>query len=379
MRPQTIHLPELDGLRGLLALWVVLGHWSATIAPPGLPFDPRLHNGAAVGLFMLLSGFVISARIVQKPEPWRQYAVRRALRLFPAYLPIILLMIPLAAVVPDIWAASPDTPIRAARLSIARDTLAALPSHVAAHLALLHGLIPRQMLPATDFALVGQAWSLSLEWQFYLVAPFLVAAVGRPQRWATLLPGLLIILALASIALNIDMPAGFLGRHLPEFLGGIASWFLFSRLHRIGRTPPIALPGLAIAVAMLLAGRSAALAPAIWIVLLTALLDPRIPAIGRWLRKPSLQWLGARSYPIYLSHMLAMMAALLLLRLLGVEPALLPPLLLLLTLALTLAASGAIHRHVESPAIAFSRRLFRPPLEPVGREIRGAAAPLQAK
>lgn len=367
MRPDQIRLPELDGLRGLLALWVVLGHWSATIAPPGLPVDPRLHNGAAVGLFMLLSGFVIAARIDQRPEPWPHYIARRALRLFPAYLPVLLIAIALTGMAPDIWAASPDTSIRTARLSIARDTLAAPAPHIWAHLGLLQGLVPPEILPATDFAFVGQAWSLSLEWQFYLVAPFLVALFANQQRLSNLLPGLLILLGLATIALYLDMPAGFLGRHLPEFLGGIASWFLHSRLRPLRLAPA----GIALAAAVLLAGHASALAPALWIATLAALLDPRTAAVGRFLRHPLLLWLGARSYPVYLTHMLALMAALVLTKA--------PVPMLVFTLGITFALSAALHRFVEAPAMAYARRLFRVPLEPIGDEGGCIPPPLEAQ
>ena len=43
------------------------------------------------------------------------------------------------------------------------------PWHFAAHVLLLQGLIPQSLLPYAYITLLGPAWSLSTEWQFYLL------------------------------------------------------------------------------------------------------------------------------------------------------------------------------------------------------------------
>lgn len=49
--------------------------------------------------------------------------------------------------------------------------------NILAHIPLIHGLIPPSALPDAAAAFLGRAWSISTEWQFYLIAPQAVAAL----------------------------------------------------------------------------------------------------------------------------------------------------------------------------------------------------------
>ena len=90
MEGQRLHrLPELDGLRGLLAVWVWLYHapyisgdWNS------LPEVVRTFLGGdkAVDVFIILSGFVISLLLLREREPYRTFLWRRFLRLYPVYI-----------------------------------------------------------------------------------------------------------------------------------------------------------------------------------------------------------------------------------------------------------------------------------------------------
>ena len=50
-------------------------------------------------------------------------------------------------------------------------------AHLLAHISMLHGMLSYNLLPGASFVYLPPAWSLSLEWQFYLLAPFAIAAV----------------------------------------------------------------------------------------------------------------------------------------------------------------------------------------------------------
>lgn len=74
-------LVALDGLRGVAAAMVLLLHVDA----PGMtPFSGGMDAGVLI--FFALSGYLIYAPFVRGPVDLRAYAIRRVLRIFPAYL-----------------------------------------------------------------------------------------------------------------------------------------------------------------------------------------------------------------------------------------------------------------------------------------------------
>ena len=95
---------------------------------------------------------------------------------------------------------------------------------IATHLTMTHGLFPDGMLPHLWLGFLGAAWSLSTEWQFYLLALLIGARLGlRPLAW------LFLALAAASIAWQAVAPEpwqfsrAFLPNKAQYFALGIAS------------------------------------------------------------------------------------------------------------------------------------------------------------
>ncbi|MBP2706430.1 acyltransferase [Microbispora sp. RL4-1S] len=78
--------------------WVLSGHGSPLYPASGIGV-----GGIGVGVFFLISGYLISESWLSDPSP-RRYAVRRALRIYPAYLVVIvasvLILGPIATTLP---------------------------------------------------------------------------------------------------------------------------------------------------------------------------------------------------------------------------------------------------------------------------------------
>lgn len=160
-RPPRI--PELTGIRGIAAFWVLMFHiWlvagSPTLRLAGIDFTPVFACGwAGVDLFFVLSGFVLTWPYADRPgQPINgiDFMRRRILRVVPAYYAQFLVLVLLAA------------------FGITRE----LPSfgNTVSHLLFLHNLSPAWIDP-----LPKAWWTLPLEWQFYLVFPLLLAAMAR--------------------------------------------------------------------------------------------------------------------------------------------------------------------------------------------------------
>lgn len=86
------HLPELDGLRAIAILLVIVYHWF----PEGTGINILPNGPIGVTLFFVLSGFLISQILLRNKqqietqktsvrEAYRIFVIRRALRIFPVY------------------------------------------------------------------------------------------------------------------------------------------------------------------------------------------------------------------------------------------------------------------------------------------------------
>lgn len=259
-------LPAFDGLRGYMAWWVVSAHALQLCGVRDSWATLLMHGAAAVNVFVCLSGFVITHLLLEKREPYGAYLTRRAFRIFPIYWFALLVSVLLAGTYEvtyrGAWIAHQDDLI--ARADSIRQNFA---THVLLHLPLAHGLIPDTWLPHSSDALLGPAWSLSLEWQFYIVAPLLVLGLTRSVR---IFFGTLIGLGVAWWFFKKISPLQW---NYPAFLPLSLHFFAIGMLSRvflpaISRAVAWLLPTAAIAAAV--APRSVWLELTIWIVFLCA-------------------------------------------------------------------------------------------------------------
>src|SRR5262249_18493741 len=141
----------------------------------------------AVLIFIIISGFVITHLTIERPEPYRIYLLRRFMRIFPLFavacvMGFLTLDLLTAAMARSAWANDPDIPRQIGVMtSIAESGHKFLVPHVLIHLTMLHGVVSQNLLPWSDQVFDSPAWSLSLEWQFYLLAPLVILLACRPR------------------------------------------------------------------------------------------------------------------------------------------------------------------------------------------------------
>jgi peptidoglycan/LPS O-acetylase OafA/YrhL len=170
-------IPEIDGLRFIAIMSVVLHHFlgivsirmSGTWPPVGWEKNPLMvllvHGNFGVPLFFVISGFILSLpfaerRLRQQPPPsLSKFYLRRVTRLEPPYIINLLLLF-------------------MAEGLLSRGSWVPWP-HLVASMAYLHNLIY-----GSQSTINGVAWSLEVEIQFYLITPFLVSifSVVSPCR-----------------------------------------------------------------------------------------------------------------------------------------------------------------------------------------------------
>ena len=177
------YIPQIDGIRAIAVMSVVLFHLGVTWTPGGF---------VGVDVFFVISGFLITRLIRQECTESRfsfsVFYVRRARRLFPA-----LFFTLIAALVGGIILFSPS------------------------HLERLGGSLLHALLSVSNFYFWSEAdyfdtsvrvkplvhtWSLAVEEQFYMVWPLIVFLLAKVRRHPSLLPATIALLGVLSLVLS---------------------------------------------------------------------------------------------------------------------------------------------------------------------------------
>lgn len=244
---------------------------------------------------------------------------------------------------------------------IRQDTLDYMGTHIAAHATMLHGLFSDSVLPSSEYAFVGQAWSISVEWQFYLVAPFLFWLLVT-KRWHALAAMLALM---CIISFHQLWWRGIRNSSEWVFLVGLLSYYAYRRLE--GTTVNShAIDGIAmvtIAIAYMFVNKSISLV--IWAAVFALLIaDQQYGTLPQRiglsiLHHRTMQWLGKISYSIYVVHGLVIFAtAGLILRIVpDIERWTFMAVLMVSTVIGTIIISALSYRFVERPGIDLGQRL----------------------
>jgi peptidoglycan/LPS O-acetylase OafA/YrhL len=356
----------LEGLRGAMCWWVLFGHASLAFGW-NLPLIEQNH--LAVDVFIILSGYVISRLILRKQEPYGVYITRRACRIFPLYLAALAASTLLLPVQLGAWAAVADqTAANANRLALVETALANLPAHLAAHIPLAQGLIPNTVLAQSAYTLIGQAWSVSLEWQFYLVAPVLVWSLIDWRR-LPVAGGIAVLLWFAAPHFS----EAFLGAKLALFLIGICSYFAveYGKRARVWIVASLA----AAVVAALQDGPMLIIALVIWgttLISVTAPQDSAAHLPAKFLGTRQATHFGEVSYSLYLVHMIPLYTSIYVLTRIGLSGILMELAAFAVTVAGSYWLARATYAWIERPGIDFGARITH--RAPNRRELAQSAA-----
>lgn len=337
---------ELDGLRGVLAVWVVGAHLLPSAGIDAARFGwfaPLFGEHMRVQIFCILSGFVIFLMFDKRRSGWADFVRGRFWRLYPVYILAFGLSVLMVPVTVAALQSAPFSGLRMeARLAIMDSALAQPLEHVLVHVTLLHGVVLHSLLLHAAYAFLGQGWNISTEFQFYLLAPLLFAGLVTGPLWRR---------ALAAAAC-LGLWAALRQWPNPADLAQYAPWFALGIIsHALWRRSWPGLSGWAVAGSALAVFGAVSMAAGIWILLLGGLLIRRDQGRGdlclAWLRWPVMQWLGQISYSLYLLHMIPLYLGMYVINGLGLDR---PSYLLALsgfTFALALPLSWLVTQQVE--------------------------------
>lgn len=309
-------IPELDGLRGLAVLLVLVYHYVADqlVSPPGSPVAlARKYLELAwsgVDLFFVLSGFLLGGILLDQrgsQRYFRAFYIRRACRILPLYFVLLALFAAAGWLIHATgrgqrfeYLFEPALPIWC-YLTFTQNAIMALWHTFGGHW-------------------MGVTWSLAIEEQFYLFLPFCLRFVPV-RRLPHFLIGVIVAVPLARIALY-----RYSGHWIPGYvltpcradallLGVVGAWMVRTPAAlklittRLLRTIFIVM----LAGSVLLASRETISTPGTaflgfsWFavlylcMILMCVLD-KDSAVCRILRSPSLRFFGLISYGIYLLH-----------------------------------------------------------------------------
>ncbi len=327
-------LVQVDALRGLAALAVVLFHYTTRFAElfgaeakPSLSF-PAGHYG--VNLFFIISGFVIFMTLEKTTKPM-DFIVSRFSRLFPAYWVAIFLTFSICHA-----------------LGLPGKLVAIAPA--LANMMMVHGFFG---VPNVD----GVYWTLEVELLFYC-GMFTLYLLKGLHRLNYVLSGLLLFRVIYFVLEHqfaIDLPwivfRLLILKFIPWFSLGIS---IYVAVHHGGPgerrksvlTSLLAVGTLYLCESAFVAGLAIVLSIAVYFA-----------AQNRFklLQFKPVVWLGTISYPLYLLHENIGWSLMLQLQKFGLSM----DVTILLTLCISLALAAAVTYWVEQPAMRWIRSTYK--------------------
>lgn len=309
------HLVALDGVRGLAILMVLLVHFVGNMQPTTqIERAIVLVTGYGiygVDLFFVLSGFLITGILYDgrnEPHYFRNFYMRRFLRIFPLYYGVLAFLFLLAPLIPVVRGPTLDYLLQ----EQAWAWLYAVNIHVAKH-------------GYWSLSYINHFWSLSVEEHFYLFWPLVVLMLaGRPRWLIAVSLGLSIGAIVARFSGSLMGLSWFTTGVLTPFrLDGLALGAFLAivvrrpeGLKRVTKVLPPAMIAIGMTLAASIAWRLVSwrgselmggVRPALILMLLACLLiwaitAPERSVISRFFCSRTMVFLGTYSYGLYVYH-----------------------------------------------------------------------------
>ena len=291
--PSSKYRPDIDGLRAIAVMLVVIFHAFPEAMPGGF---------IGVDIFFVISGFLITGIIVRELDQKRfsllAFYNRRIRRIFPALIVVLCVTLVLGW----LWM------LPAAYAQLSSDVFASAAFFANIALLLQSGYFDIESAKKPLLHL----WSLGIEEQFYLFWPLLLILVARLRL--SMLAAVAVV-GVASFVLNVALigsnPVATF--YLPftrawELLAGAALACSWNQISQSGTAS-----NLRASVGVLLIATAAAVLdtksafPGWWAVLPVAGSALLLSAPAAWfcqglLASPAMVWVGLISYPLYLWH-----------------------------------------------------------------------------
>ncbi|WP_438300501.1 acyltransferase family protein [Pseudomonas sp. NMS19W] len=284
---------SIDGLRGYLAFGVFIHHaiitWfylhTGVIDFPPSNFYSQLGQ-ASVALFFMITGFLFWSRLLKqgRQHDWLAFAVSRVFRLYPLYLPLMLIVFVTVFQLQD-WEL--------------KDSPAEVAGQVLGWLTFDRPDINQHH--QSGMLISNVTWTLAYEVFFYLALPLLGLVFIYRGHWVQVVLCLIGIYALYQV---VGWEHSLKKHFLASFLGGIAAAYWVRRPHLVawGRTHiATAVALLALILTMTLFKRAFSLVPLLLLSVFFVIVASGNPLWGA-LRLRSVRWLGEISYSTYLLH-----------------------------------------------------------------------------
>ena len=290
--PALGHRPEIDGLRSLAILPILLLHCGVSALAGGY---------IGVDIFFVISGYLITAIVMREVVAGSFSLVdfyrRRIVRILPAL--VVMIAVVLAAGCVLLF------PVELRKLGQSAAATAAFGSNIYFYLTIDYF--------SSDTNPLVHTWSLAVEEQFYLLYPLLLIALQRAQRRSII--GLFVVLSVISFAIGgylafRDPSAAFYllpSRIWELLLGGLVALGAYPQIRRAWMREVICWGALAVILIAIVILRPSshfpvplAIPPALGAALLIAY-APETRAAALLSLKP-LRWIGLISYSLYLWH-----------------------------------------------------------------------------